>query len=237
MQALDITVVMPALNEESAIKDAVESTFQSFKKLSLKGEIIVVNDGSRDRTKETVASLIDRHGQYLRILNHDMPQGMGRSFWDGARLARGESVTLLPGDNENNPDEILRYAGLTKNVDMVVPFVVNKNVRPFSRRILSMLFTKIINFSFRTSFKYTNGTVIYRTSVIKDIVCRSNGFFFQAETLIRLAKKGALAAEVPYFLSERKGGESKAVKFSSFIKVCGDYIRLLRDIYLPGGKR
>jgi hypothetical protein len=61
--------------------------------------------------------------------------------------------------------------------------------------------------------------------------CKSTGFFFQTEILIKVAKRGYLFAEVPYKLGLRPEGVSKAVTFSSFLKVVKGYFRLVRDIY------
>lgn len=231
MDKISISVVMPALNEEASIRDAISSTLRAFKDLSLEGEIIVVNDGSTDKTREIVENLMQQYSDSIRLLNHASSMGMGKSFWDGAFCANKQAVTLLPGDNENNPQEILRYTDLLNNVDMVVPFVVNRNVRALSRNILSRLFSFIINLTFCTSFKYTNGTIIYRRSILHDIACKSPGFFFQAETLIKAAKLGYLFAEVPYYLSMRSAGVSKAVSLGSLCKVMGGYLGLVKDIY------
>jgi len=229
----DISVIMPALNEEVAIKDAVTSSLNAFTKQGLDGEVVVINDGSSDKTHDLVRELASYDGR-VKLVDHARPMGIGASFWDGVKAAQARCVVMIPGDNENDPNEILRYAHLSDHVDAVVPYVVNKEVRPFFRNFLSGFFTRIINLTFRTSFRYTNGTVIYRRSVLGDIECRNKGFFYQAETLVKVSRKGYLYAEVPYFLSRRSGGVSKAVSFSSLKKVAAGYFSLVKDIYFSG---
>ena len=68
----------------------------------------------------------------VRLINHNTPQGIGASFWDGVDNASGDMVTMLPGDNENDPWEILRYIKLLEQVDMIIPFVFNKRCVPYS---------------------------------------------------------------------------------------------------------
>ncbi len=233
--SVSVSVVMPALNEEKAISSAVDRTLSSFDKYGIEGEIIVVNDGSTDATGDIIESLIKTHGNRIKTLKHPAPRGMGASFWDGARMCEKKAVTLMPGDNENDPDEILKYSGLLEHVDMVVPFVHNRNVRGFYRNFLSRLFCLIINVTFGMSFNYTNGTALYKRKILYEVDCESGGFFFLAEILIKLTKKGYLFAEVPYSLSRREGGASKAVSFQSFIRVTRDYLRLVKYIYF--GKR
>jgi glycosyltransferase involved in cell wall biosynthesis len=221
---------MPALNEERNILSAINSTLKAFSDLNIDGEIIVVNDGSIDRTEELVNDFLKKDNR-IRLLKHAVPQGIGASFWEGVDFAKGDAVVMIPGDNENGPYEILRYYKLLEHVDMVVPFAFNKEIRSFFRNVLSFIFRFIINTTFCINFKYTNGNIIYKKLILKDINHRSQGFLYQTDILIRLAKKGYLYAEVPYRLNLRKGGTSKALTFSSFIQVSKEYLRLVKDLY------
>lgn len=226
-----ISVIMPALNEEAAILDAVKSTLDAFNKLGLDGEIVVVNDGSTDKTPDIVKDLQKKFPDKINLYEHRTPLGVGKSFMDGVMIARGEGVVLIPGDNENNAVETLLYTPLLRYVDIINPYVVNKEVRGVSRKLISSLFTFIVNVTFGASFKYTNGTIIYRSSIFKGLEVKSSGFFFQAEALVKLARLGYLISEVPCFLSVRKGGVSKALTLKSLKKVMGGYFSLIREIY------
>lgn len=225
-----LTVVMPALNEEKDIASAISNTIKAFKDFNINGEIIVVNDGSRDNTEKIVNSIIQKEKR-VRLLKHEAPKGIGASFWEGVDNARGDIIVMLPGDNENDPWEILRYYKMLEHVDIVIPFVYNKRVRSLFRNILSYLYRFIINTTFLVNFNYTNGTILYRKSMLKELDYRSNSFFFQTDILIRTVEKGYLFAEVPYRIDLRKEGISKAVTFPSLFKVMKGYLRLVRDQY------
>lgn len=227
-----LTVIMPALNEEANIKSAIASTLQAFDAFRINGEIIVVDDGSADRTADLAAEKIKEDGRRIRIIRHQKPQGIGACFWEGVGLSEGDKVVMLPGDNENDPAEILRYYRLLEQVDMVVPFVFDRCSRPRFRNALSSVYRFIINATFPVNFNYTNGTILYRKSILRELDYHCRGFFFQTDILVRLAKKGYLFAEVPYKLGSRKSGVSKAVKLSSLWKVIKGYLRLVKDCYL-----
>ena len=139
---------------------------------------------------------------------------------------------MLPGDNENDPWEILRYHRLLEHVDILIPFVFNKEARSLFRNGLSYLYRFIINTTFLVNFNYTNGTVMYRKKILEELDFHSSGFFFQTDILVRTVKRGYLFAEVPYRLDVRPNGLSKAVTFPSFIRVVKGYLRLVRDIYV-----
>ena len=231
-----LSIVIPALNEEKNISDVINNTLNAFSSLNIKGEIVVINDGSKDKTPDIVRELMRSEGR-IKIVDHDTPKGIGASFWDGVLNANGEAVCMLPGDGEGDPAEIFRYLALLDSVDMVIPFVYNKEVRALSRNIISRVYLTIMNMTFGTSFNYTNGTIIYRKSILQDIEYRCPNFFFQTDALIKLVKRGYLFAEVPYKLGIRKSGETKAISFSSLYKVAKSYLRLVKDIYFGKKER
>lgn len=228
---MKISVLMPALNEAANIDAAMAAVLTAFDGMGLDGELLVVNDGSTDGTPALVekAAAADKR---VKLLNHKTPQGIGASFWDAMDNAAGDAVVMLPGDNENEPTEIFRYCSLLDHVDAVIPFLYNPGVRSPLRNALSLTYRLIINTSFLVFFNYTNGTVLYRRSVLKRLPYRSTGFFFQTDILVRLAKAGYLFSEVPYRLGERREGASKAVSLRALRQVAGGYARLMRDNYL-----
>jgi len=234
MEQVSLSIIMPALNEEKNILAAVNNSLEAFKEFCIDGEVVVINDGSTDRTMDIVGEVSEGNDR-VRIIKHETPQGIGASFWDGVDNAKGESVCMMPGDNENDPWEIMRYYKLLEHVDIIIPFVFNKQVRSLFRNSLSLIYRFIINSTFLVYFNYTNGTVLYRKSILEELDYRSGSFFFQTDILIRTVKKGYLFAEVPYSLGERNHGVSKAVSFPSLLQVIKGYFRLTRDIYSKSG--
>ena len=231
-----LSVIMPSLNEEENISGAIKDVLDAFDFFKIDGEILVINDGSTDQTQTLIEQKIKENPGRILIIRHEVPKGIGASFWEGVNEASGDAIVMLPGDNENNPREALRYYKLLEQVDMVIPFVFNKEVRSLFRNALSFVFRFIINTTFLVNFNYTNGTILYRKSILKELKTRSDGFFFQTDILVRSAKKGYLFAEVPYKLGARKKGKSKAVTFPSFFRVLKGYLRLVKDYHFSNKK-
>jgi len=230
METPSISVIMPALNEEQNIRAAINNTLNALQDFGIKGEIIVVNDGSTDDTEEFVKNIMEKDNR-VRLIKHESPKGIGTSFWDGVDTSIGDAIVMLPGDNENDAWEIFRYYRLLEHVDIIVPFIFNREARSPFRNALSLIYRLIINTTFRANFNYTNGTVLYRKSILAELPYRSSGFFFQTDILIRMIKKGYLFAEVPYKLGLRNEGVSKAVTFPSLLKVIKGYLSLVKDYY------
>ena len=226
---ISLSVIMPGLNEEENIRTSVEELVNSLGRVVLDWEIILINDGSTDRTGEIADELAAREPKIM-VLHHRQPMGIGYSFKEGIRASSKATVTWLPADGENDPSELLKYLPLIEYVDIVIPFVINKEVRPFLRRILSAIYLTIINTTFRTRFNYTNGNIIYRKAVFDAVKPRSNGFLVHAECLVRAIKSRYTFAEVPVTLKKRLEGNSKAMLLNSFFSVCREFIGLLVDI-------
>lgn len=231
-----LSVIMPALNEENNIGAALSNTLKALDDFDIDGEVVVVNDGSNDKTSQLIRTAM-QEDKRIRMIAHDTSKGIGASFWDGVDDARGEVVIMIPGDNENDPWEIFRYCDMLNHVDIVIPFIFNREARSVFRNALSLVYRFIINTTFLVNFNYTNGTVLYRRAVLKKLDSRSTGFFFQTDILIRLVKKHYLFAEVPYRLGSREHGVSRAVSFPSLWNVMKGYLRLVKDYYFAKEKK
>jgi len=227
---IEFSIIMPALNEEKNVELAIFNSLEALDHFGINGEIIVVNDGSTDKTGALIKSYMECEPR-VRLITHDRPKGVGASFWDGVDQARGKFVVMLPGDNENDPMEIFRYHSLLESVDIVIPFVFNRHIRSAFRNALSFIYRFIINTTFLVNFNYTNGTVLYRKAVLDELDFRSSSFFFQTDILVRTVKRGYLFAEVPYRLDLRSQGVSKAINFPSLCRVSQGYLHLVRDIH------
>lgn len=226
-----LTVVMPCLNEEDNVAAAAQTTLSAFDRKGVEGELIIVNDGSTDRTVE-IARALQLQDRRVRLINHPTPQGIGASFWDGVQAASGDFCTWIPGDNENDPDDVLRFFYMANDVDIIVPFIHNMEVRSISRRFISALYRLIVNISFGTTLNYTNGTVIYKTAILRDTRLNSSGFFYQAEILIRLIRAGYLYAETPQFLGSRGAGKTKALTLKSFMEIFKGYLMMVWEVHI-----
>jgi dolichol-phosphate mannosyltransferase len=231
MTPLSLSVVVPALNEERHVASVVAGIREALEQGGWDWEVIIVNDGSTDRTGE-IANGLSETDQRIKVLHHDRPGGVGFSFRHGASVATKDAVTWVPGDGENELSETLKYLTLLEHVDIVVPFVLNTGVRSLGRRLLSTLYLWIINLSFGISYTYTNGAAAYRREVLEVVKLSSNGFFFSTECLIKSTRAGFIFAEVPVRLRARGGGRSKAMSLRALNSVVSDFLKLFYAMHI-----
>ncbi len=97
-----ITVVVPAKDEEATIAQVVERSFQAYAELGCRGEVLVVDDGSRDATPTILAELQRRYPD-LVVFTHRRSQGMTAGLQRMFSASRGEIVILIPADMESDP--------------------------------------------------------------------------------------------------------------------------------------
>ena len=107
-----LSVVVPARNEEATLAQVVDRCFQAFAVLERAGEVLVVDDGSRDGTGQVLAELAHRHPR-LRVFTNRRSQGMTAALQTMFLASRGEIVILIPADMESDPLEdvpvLVRY--------------------------------------------------------------------------------------------------------------------------------
>ena len=226
-----LSIIIPALNEEKTVKSVVDNIENSCRKNNIDWEIILVDDGSSDKTGEIMKQFTKTNTR-IKMLSHSNPLGIGKCFKDAIKIFGKEFVTWLPADGENKIEELLKYINLLEFVDIVIPFVINTGARNWLRRFLSSLYLFIINFSFGATFNYTNGNVLYKKKVFEVIETDSNGFFFQTECLIKAIRKGFIFAEVPVFLEERVASYSKSVSFKNLIQIIKDFTLLFIAVHI-----
>ena len=100
--SVDISVVVPASNEERTISDVVQRSFRAFDELKCTGEVLVVNDGSTD---DTEIALVNLQAQFddLVVFTHRRSLGMTAALRTMFASSRGDVVILIPGDMESDP--------------------------------------------------------------------------------------------------------------------------------------
>lgn len=106
----DVSVVIPAFDEEEGIAPVVEALLRA----APWREVLVVDDGSTDRTAERAAAA------GATVVRHPYNKGNGAAVKTGVREARGDVVLLLDADGQHQPDEAVRLAGLVGTYDMAI---------------------------------------------------------------------------------------------------------------------
>lgn len=213
-----ISVVVPAYNEEERLEGTIDAINASLGDSFSDHEILIFNDKSTDRTGE-IADGLKEKDNHIRVVHNPVNMGFGYNYKEGVRLAEKEYVIMVPGDNEIPVGAISKIFTQVGRADIIVPHTANMWVRPLSRRIISRVFTVVMNLISGLDLEYYNGTCVHKTSLIKEIPIRTHGFAYMATILVRLIKSGASFTEIGVDIEQRVGGESKAFAIKNIISV------------------
>lgn len=224
-RSLSISICVPAFNEESTLKGAVEDLLQVISPAVNKLEIIIVNDGSRDATTIITEELAKKYPQ-IKVIYHSKNLGIGTSYRDALSVAQGEYFTWFPGDHENSAAEFLQCLAFLQKDVIVTCYHGWLDPRPLSRRLISRIYNRLLSIYFGVNLKYFNGLTVFSTHVLRSFPLVSKGFVLFAETMIRAKALGCKVIELPAPLKKRIAGHSKALTLFSFFQVLKDLLRI-----------
>lgn len=134
MSTTDFSIIIPCFNEENAIRETVEQIYATLSDHT-GFELIIVNDGSTDRTVEILEELKQTHPT-LRVITHAANAGYGASLKTGIRRSHHDLIVITDSDGTYPNHRICELVGMCQQADMVVGSRTGENVTyPLIRRI------------------------------------------------------------------------------------------------------
>ena len=208
-----LSIIIPCYNEEKTLLSVINEieSFQDYKK-----EIIIVDDGSNDKTKDILKEI---KKEYIKIFYHDRNYGKGKAIQTGIKESNGDIIIIQDADLEYSPKD---YPFLIKpfqesDADVVygsrflggsgyvrlhyyLHFIANKILTHFCN-----IFTNLNMTDMETGFK------VFKSEVIKSINLKENSFGIEPEITIKLAKKKFKFYEVGVSYRGRSYSEGKKI--------------------------
>ena len=230
-----ITVVIPAFNEEENIEKSVEVVSKTVGSVVEDYEILIVNDGSKDNTG-VIAQKLTQQDKRVRLITHKTNLGMGATLLDGFRNAGKTYITGYPADVDMSIKSFKELLLARGKAEMVSSYMTNFSDRTPARRVISILFIKVMNFIFRLNLRYYNGYFICRKTLLDNLKIKSKGFTISAEIKIRLIKNGVSFTDIPFKHVPRVFGVSKALTVKNILQTIYIILVLIKDIYLTPKK-
>ena len=209
----EISIVMPAYNEEKNISETVRRCGRALSENRLDGEIVVTNDGSRDGTRKILDALAEEFPN-LKAIHREKNSGYGSALSRSIRHSSGEYVVTIDSDGQFDILELpLLYDEMKKGYDVVTGFRKKKKdsaFRIFADRCLNLIMRITFGMQLRDTncaFKIFNGDLIRRLKI------ESMGFSTPTEIMIKLQSAGCRIGEVGITHAFREKGSSSLHSF------------------------
>ena len=208
---MKLTVIIPIYNEVNTLREILKRVEAT----QLVYEILIVNDGSVDGTREILNDL-DGQGIF-RVILHNKNQGKGAAVRTGIQNARGDIILIQDADLEYDPRD---YPNLLKPLEEGLADVVYGSrflgaphrVGMFWNSVANKLLTLMTNMLYNTILTdMETGYKVFRREVITDITLHARRFNFEPEFTAKILKRGVRIFEVPITFNPRDYGEGKKI--------------------------
>src|SRR3989344_5649701 len=149
----ELSIFFPFWNEEENIEIVVKNAIKVADTISDKWEIIMVNDGSVDKTQE-IAENLAKDNKNLRVISHQPNRGYGAALKEGFFNAKYKYIVFTDGDGQFDFSEVEKFTENIYHADLVIGYRKKRQDHNLGKRLLFMYFLKFWDFMlFRFSFK------------------------------------------------------------------------------------
>jgi len=209
--SLDLSVVVPCFNEELNIPELTQRVLRMFDDSGLRGELLLVDDGSADGTARVIRAQSQKDARVVGVF-HRVNRGMAGAWRTGVNAARGAHVAIIDADLQYQPEDIRRlYSALMdSSVDVVQGWRSSVGRERGYRYSLSRGFNVILNGAFGMSLRDNkSGFVCCTREVMQDLLTYTGRYaYWQSFIMVAAHTKGYSYKEIETVFEERKQGQS-----------------------------
>jgi glycosyltransferase involved in cell wall biosynthesis len=229
----ELTVVLPAYNEEENLVAVVEQALDVLPSLVRNFEILVIDDGSRDATATVATELVHEHNPRVRLLRHTRNIGYGAAIRTGFEYASHDLVFYTDADRQFDLSELGYFLPLIAQYDMVVGFRVYR-YDSVLRSMVSWAYNRLVRVLFRVRVRDVDCAYkLFRREVLDKITIECDDFFVDTELVAKARKWNFRMAEKGVRHYPRVAGET-TVRPGDVQRTLREIVRMWRSIYLPG---
>lgn len=221
-----LSVFFPAYNDSGTIASLVITALHSARKLTPDFEVIVVNDGSADKTAEILDELASTYPE-VRVVHHERNRGYGGALRTGFATATRELVFYTDGDAQYDPAEMeLLWRRLDDSVDVVNGYKISRS-DPMHRIVIGRLYHHTVKRLFGLAVRDVDCDFrLMRRSVFDKVRLEKDSGVICLEMMKKITDAGFRIAEVPVHHYHRAYGKSQFFNFRRLFRTGVDVMKL-----------
>lgn len=224
-----ISVFLPSHNEEGNVERVVRSYLAELPRVADDFEIIVVDDGSRDRTGE-IAERLAAEDSHVKVVRHHVNKGYGGAVISGIRAATKQYVLLCDGDGQFDPSDLERLTPFVPEYDVVAGRRVRR-ADHLIRRINGKAWTVLVRVLLGITISDIDcGFKLFKREKLEGMDLRAHGAMISTELMARLAGRNAKVIEVDVKHLPRLTGEQSGANLKVVARAFKELIALYREL-------
>ena len=225
------SVFFPCYNEEANVEKTTLAALRAFERICQPGdlEVIIVNDGSRDRTGEIAERLAAEH-EAVRAVHNNPNLGYGGALQAGFRAATKDLVFYTDGDGQFDMEEIDLLLPLLRTYDIVSAYRLQRS-DSVMRKFNAFCWTALVNVVFGLWLRDIDCAFkIFPRELFDEIEMRSMGALIDAEVLARAKRLGYSIGQVGVHHYPRTAGSQTGANLRVILRAFKELFRLRREI-------
>jgi len=212
-----LSVILPAYNEEALIANTISTVMSVLTTWMQDFEVIVVNDGSKDRTEEIVARLI-AYDWRMHLINHPINKGYGAALVTGFESVTKDYAFFMDSDGQFDIRDLARFFPLIESYDAVLGYRINRQ-DTWMRRLNAWGWKKLVGFIFDVHVQDIDCAFkLFPAEFFRTHQLETRGAMINAEILYKFARAGYTYTEVGVQHLPRKAGKATGAKVSVILR-------------------
>ena len=224
-----LSVFLPSHNEEANVERVVRGYLAALPGFAQVYEVIVVNDGSDDRTGE-IAERMGAEDSHVRVVHHRVNRGYGGAVSSGIRAAKLPYVVLSDGDGQFDPGELGRLLAFVPEYDVVVGRRIHRAdhlIRKLNGQAWTLLVRTLLGVGIHD---IDCGFKLFKREFLERIELHARGAMISTELMTRLVGLGARVREVEVTHLPRLAGEQSGANFKVVARAFKELFTLYGDL-------
>ena len=228
-RGMRVSIVLPAHDEEANIATAVSEVTDTAERLFEDHEVIVVDDGSRDRTGEIARDLAAGDGR-VRVVTHQRNRGYGEALRSGFLAATMDYVFFTDADLQFDPDELEGFMPYAGTVDVVAGYRLNRR-DPLIRRLMAYGWNALVRVLFYAPVRDIDCAFkLFDRRVLHEVHIESVGAMVNTELMVKLGRRGASVVEVGVHHRPRRAGKARGAHPGVIALALRELLRMRRRL-------